>query len=222
MKQPSSLDWVKVKTTLPAQPFPLLNTRADIPTERLVLRHTMEVDLDGWHALRLQPEVMKWTGQGRPDPDLEWSREKLKTRLAPEGDMKYEFVVSLADTGEMIGTAGCHLFVGELGWPAVGYMLRREFWGKGYATELLYAFLTAWWALPRAEVELEVERSTVVEDQNGKVEECIVAVTADSNAASQRVLAKANLELAKVWEEVDEYDESAIATLNGFIGKRPA
>ncbi|QPG95846.1 hypothetical protein C2857_002275 [Epichloe festucae Fl1] len=222
MVQPSSLDWVKVKTTLPAQPFPLLNTRADIQTERLVLRRTMEDDLDGWHALRLQPEVMKWTSQGRPDPDLEWSREKFKMRLAPEGDMKYEFIVSLADTGEMIGTAGCHLFVGELGWPAIGYMLRREFWGKGYATELLHAFLIAWWALPRAEVELEVERSTVVEDQNGEVEECIVAVTTDSNAASQRVLAKANLELVKVWEEVDKYDESGIATLNGYIGKRPA
>ncbi|KAG5934048.1 hypothetical protein E4U53_000784 [Claviceps sorghi] len=221
MLPPSPPQWTRVKTTLPARPLPPLETRATIHTERLVLRRTLESDLESWHALRLQPEVMEWTSQRRPDPNLEWSREKLKARLAPDGDAKYEFVVCLAGSGEMIGTVGCHLFVGELGWPVIGYMLGREFWGKGYATELLHAFLAAWWALPRAEVEVDVERNTVVEAQDGKVEECIVGVTLAGNSPSQRVLTKANLELVKVWEEVNEHEKSGMATIYGFVGRRP-
>jgi RimJ/RimL family protein N-acetyltransferase len=222
MIQPSPLEWVTVKTTLPVFPLPPLDTRPEIRTERLVLRRTLDSDLDLWHALRIQPEVMKWTGQKKPDPDMAWSSEKMKSRLSPDGDAKYEFMVCLADTGEMIGTAGSHMLVGELGWPVVGYMLRKEFWGKGYATELVHAFLKAWWALPRAVVDVKVEKSTVVEEDDGLARECIVAVTLDSNAASQRVLSKAKMELVKVWEEADEHDKSLVETLYGFVVKRPA
>ncbi|TWU75492.1 hypothetical protein ED733_005389 [Metarhizium rileyi] len=221
MVQSSPLEWVTVKTTLPATPLPPLDTRAAIKTDRLVLRPTLASDLDGWHALRLQPEVMKWTGQGKPDPDIDWSRQKLKQRLSPDGDAKYEYMVCLADTGEMIGTAGSHILVGELGWPVIGYMLRKEFWGKGYATEIVHAFLEAWWALPRAEADVEVERSTAVEGSDGKMRECIVAVTMDGNTASQRVLAKANMELVKAWDEADKEDESVVETLYGYVARRP-
>ncbi|KID99091.1 acetyltransferase, partial [Metarhizium majus ARSEF 297] len=221
MMKSSPLEWVMVKTTLPSSPLPPLDTRPEIRTERLVLRSTLESDLEGWHALRLQPEVMKWTVQGKPDPDIDWSREKLKQRLSPEGDAKYEYIVCLADTGEMIGTAGSHMVVGELGWPVIGYMLRKEFWGKGYATELVHAFLKAWWALPRADVDVRVEKSTAVEGDDGKVRECIVAVTLDNNTPSQRVLAKANMYFVKAWDEVDNQNQSMTVTLYGYAAKRP-
>ncbi|KAK2606388.1 hypothetical protein QQS21_003207 [Conoideocrella luteorostrata] len=219
MDQPSSIEWVTVKTTLPL--LPPLDTRPEIQTKRLVLRRTLQSDIYGWHALRSQPEVMQWTGQGITDPDIKWSEDRLKMRLAPEGDTKYEYIVCLAETGEMIGTAGCHLFEGELGWPVIGYMLCKEFWGKGYATELVHAFLSAWWALPRTEVELKVDKSTAIEEHDDKVRECIVAVTVEHNAPSQRVLTKANMELVKVWEEVDNRDETQTATLYGYVAKRP-
>jgi RimJ/RimL family protein N-acetyltransferase len=164
---------------------------------------------------------MKWTGQGRPDPDIDWSKTKLKERLSPDGDTKYEFIICLADTGEVIGVAGSHMLVGELGWPVIGYMLRKEFWGKGYATELVHAFLKAWWALPRAEVDLKVEKSTVVEGADGKARECIVAVTLDSNGPSQRVLAKANMIFMKAWVEVKDPDTPHTETLYGYVVMRP-
>lgn len=221
MIEASPLEWVTVKTTLPVFPLPPLDTRPEIRTERLVLRRTLESDLEKWHALRLQPEVMQWTGQGKPDPDVDWSKDKLKQRLSPDGDAKYEYVVCLADSGEMIGTAGSHMLVGELGWPVIGYMLRKEFWGKGYATELVHAFLKAWWALPRAETDVKVEKSTAVEGEDGKVRECIVAVTLDSNSPSQRVLAKASMELVKAWEEANNLDKSLTETLYGYVVRRP-
>lgn len=224
MLAPSPLAWVTVKTTLPATPYPLLDSRPDIRTERLVLRRTLESDLEAWHALRLQPEVMKWTGQGVPDKDLEWSRERFVKRLAPKGDTTYEFMICLASTGEMIGTGGCHKSDGELGWPVIGYMLRKEFWGKGYATEFVNGFLEAWWALPRAEVELKVEQSTIerAAEDGGPARECIVAVTLDSNRGSQNVLAKCKLQLVKIWEEADLRDPTQTAVLYGFVGGRPA
>ncbi|PNY20478.1 Uncharacterized protein TCAP_07397 [Tolypocladium capitatum] len=223
MLAPSPLEWVTVKTTLPALPFPLLDSRPDIRTERLVLRRTLESDLEGWHALRLQPEVMEWTAQGEPDKDLEWSRERFVKRLAPKGDAKYEFIICLASTGEMIGTGGCHKVDGEFGWPVIGYMLRKEFWGKGYATEFVNGFLEAWWALPRAEVDAKVERSTVARAaEDGPATECIVAVTLSSNRGSQSVLAKCNLRLVKVWEEADLRDPTQTAVLYGFVDRRPA
>ncbi|KND91161.1 hypothetical protein TOPH_04146 [Tolypocladium ophioglossoides CBS 100239] len=223
MLAPSPLEWVAVKSTLPAVPYPPLDSRPDIRTERLVLRRTLESDLEAWHALRLQPEVMKWTGQGKPDKDLEWSRERLAKRLAPEGDAKYEFIICLASTGEMIGVGGCHRADGELGWPVNGYMLRKEFWGKGYATEFVNGFLETWWALPRAEVDLKVEKSTVEHAaEDGRARECIVAVTLDSNRSSQNVLAKCKLHLVKVWEEADLRDPAQTAVLCGFVDRRPA
>ncbi|PHH89764.1 hypothetical protein CDD83_5300 [Cordyceps sp. RAO-2017] len=163
---------------------------------------------------------MTWTGQGGPDADVGRSRERLQRRLAPEGDAKYEFAICLASTGEMIGTGGCHRLAGELGWPVLGYMLRREFWGRGYATEFVTGFLAAWWALPRAAAELEVERSTAG-GAGPEAAECIVAVTLDANRGSQNVLRKCGLELVKAWEEPDLREPDTAALLYGYVARRP-
>ena len=228
MLEPTPMEWGTVKTTLPAVPYPLLDGRPDIRTERLILRRTLESDLDGWHALRLQPEVMKWTSQGHPDPDVEWSREQMKKRLAPLGDAKYEFVICVAETGEMIGTGGCHMVVGELGWPVIGYMLRKEFWGRGYATELVNGFLKAWWALPRGEAALTVDVSTLDDDGgavgcDGQVvaRECISSFTREDNRASRRVMCKAGMSLVKVWEVIDMRDGKTPIDLYGYVVRRP-
>ncbi|KAM4058053.1 acetyltransferase (GNAT) domain-containing protein [Hirsutella rhossiliensis] len=222
---PAPLEWTTVSTTLPASPLPPLASRPEIRTARLVLRRTLASDLAAWHAMRSQPEVMTWTSQGAPDRDEAWSRERLARRLAPEADAQYDFAICLADTGEMVGVGGCHRTCGGgLGWPVLGYMLRREFWGHGYATEFLAALLDAWWALPRVPVpELRVERSTVdaVGGGDGSARECIVAVTLDANSGSQRVLDKCKLELVKVWEEPDLRDPDTTATLYAYVARRP-
>ena len=69
--------------------------------------------------------------------------------------------MKLAETGELIGEGGVHtLASADAGWPEIGYKFRREVWGRGYATEFLAALLAAWWALPRAAVEMAVAAST--------------------------------------------------------------
>ncbi|KAL7808525.1 acyl-CoA N-acyltransferase [Trichoderma aethiopicum] len=227
MSQPSNpptpLEWVTVKTTLPKTPYPPMSTRQPIRTERLILRPYAATDLADFHLLRIQPEVMKWTSQGKIDPDLQHTERILASRLpgTDGGEAAYEFAICWAETGEMIGTGGSHMRAGELGWPVIGYMMRPEFWGKGLATELVTALLRAYWALPREEVEIKVEKSTVEGSENEPQPERITAVTLDSNGPSQNVLRKLGFKLVKKWEEEDPNNPGVMELLYGFSLQTP-
>ncbi|KAM5343038.1 hypothetical protein ACJ41O_014004 [Fusarium nematophilum] len=213
------IEWVKVKTTLPKQPLPPNDERKPFQTERLMMRPMTENDLEALQALRAQPEVMMWSIQGRPDESIEETKKSLALRLPPQDVERYDWAICLAETGEMIGIGGNGMWKGEQGWPVLGYMFLKEAWGKGYATEFLKGFLPVWWALPREEVEIEVDRSTVRGDAEVKVE-CISAITVEENKASQNVMRKSGLELGRVFEEPDLRDETQTVKLYGFIARK--
>lgn len=197
-----------------------MSEREPIRTERLILRPYAATDLSDFHLLRIQPEVMKWTTQGKPDTDLAQTEKVLAERLpGSDGESAYEFAICWAETGEMIGTGGSHMRVGELGWPVVGYMFRSEFWGKGIATEVMSAVLKAYWALPREEVEIKVEKSTV-EGESERQPEHITAITLDSNGPSQNVLGKLGFKLVKKWEE-EEPNTKVMELLYGYAVQTP-
>jgi RimJ/RimL family protein N-acetyltransferase len=206
--EPTPLELVAVKSTLPALPYPPFDSRPVIRTERLVMRAFSAIDLDGLHTLRTQPEVMQWTSTGRVDPDLTKTREVLDNALGAQGERTYNCVLCLASTGELIGAGGMHVREGNLGWPEIGYMLRKEFWGQGLATEFIKGFMAAWWALPRAEYEVKVDRTTLPEDvkEGDAVPEQVVALTVEYNGASRNVLEKAGMELTKIWDTEDSQD----------------
>lgn len=217
----SKIDKATIKTTLPTLPYPAVETRPKARTERLLIRPPTAADAEELHVLRTQPEVMTWTARGTVDKDLEATREFLSKRLAPHDGVNYDFAICLASTGELIGMGGSHLREGALGWPDLGYLFRKEAWGKGYATEFLKAFLAIWWALPREEVELTVDRHTVAGDEGEIKQERIMAITVTENMASHGVLRKNGLELVKVWEEADLRDKTKMVQLPSFAAKRP-
>jgi RimJ/RimL family protein N-acetyltransferase len=226
VEQSNQLEWVTVKTTLPVLPYPASATRPPIRTERLLLRSLQESDARALNELRSQPEVMTWTGQGKPDAGFEATKTHLATMLPPNEDKMFQFAICLAETGELIGIGGSHKVNGELGWPVLGYMFRKEAWGKGFATEFVRAALDAWWALPRRAAEVKVEKSTAGgagegEADGGIAQEHFIAVTIETNHRSQNVLAKSGLELVKVWEEEDMHDASATVKLLAFAAKKP-
>ncbi|UNI22867.1 hypothetical protein JDV02_008713 [Purpureocillium takamizusanense] len=184
---------ISVKTTLPALPYPPLASRPVIKTARLLIRPFTATDLDALHTLRTQPEVMAWMPLGQVDGDLEKTKAVLAAKLLHD-DRNYSFAICLAapsSTGEeeeeheLIGTGGCHSRGGGmLGWPEVGYMLRREHWGRGYGTEFLEGFMEAWWALPRCEVAaLTVDASTVAEDELLAADDAAAAAAAAATTA---------------------------------------
>ncbi|KAK9775446.1 putative GNAT domain-containing protein [Seiridium cardinale] len=218
-----ALKCTKVRTTLPKQPLPPNSERAPIKTARLVLRPFVQSDFDGVRALRTQPEVMVFTMTGRIDGDLSETQAKLDASLPPNDVKTFNFTISLSDTDELIGTGGVHKVESALGWPEVGYMFKREHWGKGYATEFMKGFVEAWWKLEREQAYMEVESQSI--DMDGKAEEVktvpeLLSATIDANnAGSLRVLEKSGFKKFKTWTEPDARAgfEGMLVTLAGFV-----
>lgn len=206
-------DWVSVRTTLPTLPQSL--DRPHITTPRLVLRPFMHSDLDALYTLRQQPQVMQWTTAGRVDADREETASKLALFLAPNDTKTFNCAICLRDTGELIGQGGVHAYEQppddaaagpQLGWPEVGYMIRKEHWGKGIATEFLAAFLDMWARLPReGVVERKVAASSVgaAGGATTVVDEQLVAVIDGTNGASQKILERCGLESFMSFRDVD-------------------
>jgi ribosomal-protein-alanine N-acetyltransferase len=146
-----------------------------IETERLVLRSLTEGDLDGLHAIYGDAETMRHVGaSGRPtaDPDatrriLDWMRRH--ERLHGFG----LWAIDERPGDPLVGVAGLLWEEGHGPEVEVVYLVRRDRWGRGYATEATRA------VLERGHGELGLER--------------IVALAYPENAASQRVMAKAGM-----------------------------
>lgn len=214
----ADLEWVTVKTTLPSIPYPLI---PETKTERLLLRPHRESDVDEMHIMRTQPEVMTWTMQGRPDTDIEASRKVLNGYIESR-DVSLTTAICDVETGQLLGSAGIKATGGELGWPVLGYMFRREAWGKGYATEFLKAFLGAWWSIPREEAEIKVVKETVRGDaQDGAVPECLEAMVEETNKGSLRVATKCGFQVSKIFEVEETSGKSPTVILHGFTTTKP-
>lgn len=206
MENNTALKMVKVKTTLPVLPYAPMNEQQYIKTERLLLRPLLASDLERTHLLRSQPEVMQWTFRGTIDEDLAKTKNFIDTKLDSAANKHQTVAICLRATGELIGTGGAHSRSGNLGWPELGYMLMRETWGKGYASEFLRAYLAFWWSLPRQEVEIEVEASSVRKDTSASDERCLECLEAGydlPNAASGKVLHKCGFDIIKVLTRTD-------------------
>lgn len=206
-------DWLSVSTTLPSLPETL--SRRHIITPRLVLRPFISSDLDALYTLRQQPEVMAWTTAGRIDNDREETASKLALFLPPNDTKTFNCAICLRETGELIGQGGVHAFEQpagdtaagpQLGWPELGYMIRKEHWGKGIATEFLAAFMGAWAGLPREDV---TGRKVIASSAEGAgepaavVEEQLVAVIDGTNGASQKILERCGFESFLSFRDVD-------------------
>lgn len=153
MSSSESNEFVAVRSLLPTLPLPTNNERAAVTTNRLAIRALQPTDLEAFYALRTQEDVMKWTSAGRIDRDIEETRSKLNPFLSPNDTATFNCAICLKDTDKFIGIGGCHLFPAKHGWPEVGYMLRREFWGRGLGSEFLNTWLGMWSDLPRMERE---------------------------------------------------------------------
>jgi RimJ/RimL family protein N-acetyltransferase len=207
-------DKIKVRTTLPAF-FPPSSSRRPILTNRLLIRPARPSDLEAWRMLRQQPEVMRYTWQGVVDTNLEQTEEAFMKYLPPNDVNSFFWLIFERKTGAFMGQGGLSWLSDLwLGWPEVGVQLRKEYWGQGYATEFLHAFLPIWWSLPRREVEIEVDRASVPSIQNGannimtgsatpEVREHMLGLTHKHHVASIKTMQKAGFALFKEWQDVD-------------------
>ncbi|MBP89272.1 MAG: GNAT family N-acetyltransferase [Planctomycetaceae bacterium] len=112
----------------------------DVPpgTDRLAFREWNDDDLDRFHAICSDPQVMKFVGDGQA-----WSRDRTGRFIHSAKEMFREHgycqwaLIHKVD-GELIGYCG---FVNSDDAPEIGWRLAPEYWGKGLATEAARAVL---------------------------------------------------------------------------------
>jgi len=111
-----------------------------IETERLLLRKVTLDDKEELFKLHSDPEVQKYTGE----PVVTTIEEIEKSILSRISDYeKYGFgrlAVIHKTTNNLIGWAGL-AYLPEFDKVDLGYRFKKEFWGKGYATEASRAIL---------------------------------------------------------------------------------
>lgn len=153
--------------------------RIELPirTERLALRALRDDarDLERLHAIYGDAETMRFVGaSGRALPDPEASRAVLRHLLRHDELHGFSlWAIDEADGEPLVGIAGLAWVEGHGPDVEAAYLLRRDRWGRGYATEALRAVLEA------GHGPLGIER--------------IVALAYPDNAASQRVMTKAGM-----------------------------
>ena len=120
-------------------------TRPDskvLETERLVLRHLSMADLDNLFELYHSPDVRKYYSEGIPSyeetrRELEWM---INTCYARYGFGMWATIDTA--TGKFIGRCGLTpMDIEGHEEIEVGYMLARDYWGQGLATEAARAIL---------------------------------------------------------------------------------
>lgn len=107
-----------------------------IRTARLMLRSMAQEDLDGYARLFADPEVVRFIADGTTadaTETAEWLTRSLH-RNEYEGFDRRSVV--LADDGSLIGWCGIAVWDIEGAIEReLGYVLARDRWGRGYATE---------------------------------------------------------------------------------------
>jgi RimJ/RimL family protein N-acetyltransferase len=106
----------------------------ELETERLRLRALRADDLDAYARMYADPEVMRFLEQGAP-LDRAAAFRSMALHLGHWQLRGYgQWALEDRGTGQFIGRAG--LWQPE-GWPGleIGWILGRDAWGHGYATE---------------------------------------------------------------------------------------
>jgi RimJ/RimL family protein N-acetyltransferase len=155
-----------------------------LETERLILRRFTPDDLDDVEALDADPAVMRYINGGRPTPRDELRDEYLPAWLAyyEIGD-RYGFWAAIEKgSGRFLGWFHLRPDSDDMDDdPELGYRLRADAWGRGYATEGSRALVD------KAFEELGVRR--------------VYATAMAVNVASWRVMQKAGLHFVRVFHQ---------------------
>lgn len=113
-----------------------------LETKRLIVKSSSLDNLENVYALYSDPEVMHYVGHGIKT--REETREALEAMIQHE--KKHGFSsgdVYEKETGLFVGRAGLIYLAMNDRQPdiEIGCILHKQFWNKGYATELAEAFL---------------------------------------------------------------------------------
>jgi RimJ/RimL family protein N-acetyltransferase len=112
-----------------------------VQTERLSLRPFREADVAALHELLQDPDVIRYIGDRRV-PTLQETWRAVAGWLGHWAMRDYgQWAIEERSSGRFVGRAG---IINPADWPGpeVGYVLGREWWGRGYATEAAAAAMS--------------------------------------------------------------------------------
>lgn len=113
-----------------------------IKTPRLVLRNFREDDWSAVHEYAADLDVVRYMPWG-PNSEKE-TRSFIERAIASsvaDPRTSFEFAITRADTGKLIGGCGIRVASRAHRSADMGYCLRKDTWGLGYATEAAAAIL---------------------------------------------------------------------------------
>jgi len=113
-----------------------------LATKRLRLRRSRPEDADAISAYRTDPEVHRYQGWERIDPEgVRAEIEEMATRALGSPGGWVQLSVEDRATGQLVGDVGLSPATDEPGVIKVGYTISPAFQGKGYATEAVAALV---------------------------------------------------------------------------------
>lgn len=189
-------DKIVVKTTIPS-----IRNKSNLTTssDRLILRQLTLEDADALYSVQKQEKAMRSLGWNDTIPDLEATRKYLANICSPlpsPTDFNIILGIFLKEDNkeqEMIGYLGVELRQ-SLSWPYIHYILKEEYWDKKYGTEFLDTFITYWSSLPRQEVELKINPSSIDFQPVDEATERIYTTVRLNNLGSRGILLKRGFE----------------------------
>jgi ribosomal-protein-alanine N-acetyltransferase len=166
-------------------------------TDRLTLRELTDDDTSPLHRIYGDAETMRYVGRsGQPTPDLEATSGIIGfARRHAEHHGFSLWAIDEVDGDPVVGVAGLLWVEGHGPEVEAAYLVRRDRWGRGYATEALREVLRI------GHEELGLPR--------------IVALAYPENDASRRVMEKAGM---RALETVDAYGR----TMTRHVSEQPA
>ncbi len=154
---------------------PLARPKLPRETARLCLRLLTDADAVALHDIYGDPETMKFVGStGKPAADVPATTRALESLRRHDALHGFSmWAVEERETGTVVGIAGLLLVEGEGPDVEAAYLVRRDRWRRGYATEALTEVLRI------GHEELGLDR--------------IVALAYPGNDPSRRVMEKAGM-----------------------------
>ena len=114
-----------------------------LETERLILRHFQDSDLETFLAYRNDPEVYRYQGWKTPY-FLEYATEfiaEMKRAIPGEEGHWFQFALERKGDAAMLGDVAFFPMSGKPQHAYVGFTLARPYWNQGYAGEAMRALI---------------------------------------------------------------------------------
>lgn len=151
-------------------------------TDRLIVRRYTQADKDNFYSLSGNEDVMRYI---RPVQTKDESDKFLSENISiyEKHPMMGRWAVDEVSSGKFIGSFAV-IYIPDSDKIQLGYSLKKEEWGKGYATELTIAGLH--YVFNKMKLPL------------------IYGVTEKDNTASQKVLLKIGFQFETTFKESDK------------------